>query len=529
MHTTRGALLVAVALLAAGAAMGCAQLLGDFDESSGGAPGDGSIEAEGGEQVHDAAGEADAPFDAAADTGDARVDRDAGLADGGDAARGPDATLDAGPVDARADGDAGVGVGVDAAPIDAGTDAPDAPPGCGATTCANGCCNNGQCVTAETSSACGTGGVACQSCPSQAACTSGICLGCAGPVLLAEPSGTAGDGFASSVAIDGANMIVGSPNNGGSGVAWWFTGSGTTWTSQASIVEPTAQPAGTNFASLVALSGATAMVLASPNGTGADDIFLEQGGAWFPSGSLAMPSDSFGAPAFALSGGTVVFGEEASATVYTNAGTSWPLQATLAPSDFVPSTATDLFFGFPVAIDGDTVVVGAEPYDTSFQPAHWGYVFARSGTTWTQQGKLVPDGLADNGGPHFNFQLAVQGDTAVIATSFGAYVFGRSGTTWTQTQLIPVPPNEGAFGTSVALDGNDLAIAAATYNGGTSSVYFYGRAPGGAWIAGPVLQNASAPIFFANSVAMRAGTLAVGGATDSSGMTGALFLYACSP
>jgi hypothetical protein len=400
---------------------------------------------------------------------------------------------------------------------------------CNEASCPNGCCSGGHCVIAETPSACGTGGIACSSCGPGIACTSGICLGCGAPTLITEVSGVAGNGFGSGVAIDGSNMIVGARNSGGSGTAWWYTGSGTTWTLQAPIIEPSGVPAGSSYGSFVALSGSTAMVSASPNGVATDYVFTQQSSAWFPETSIPIPTDTFQVPAFALSGNTAVFGELASASIYTNTGTSWSLQATLQPSDFMPSASTYLLFGAPAAIDGDTILVGAEPYDTTFQPAHWGYVFVRTGTTWSQQGKLIPEGLADNGGPHFNFRVAVQGDTAFLVTSFGVYVFGRSGTTWTQTQMLPPPPNEDSFATSVALDGDKMAVAAASFTGGTSSVYLYGRSHG-MWIAGPTVQSTIGPELFASSVAVSGATLAIGGTTsDDPSPLGAVYVYSCSP
>ena len=43
-------------------------------------------------------------------------------------------------------------------------------------------------------------------------------------------------------------------------------------------------------------------------------------------------------------------------------------------------------FGYSVALDGDTVLVGAYGDDSSPGSA---YIFTRSGTTWTQQAKLT--------------------------------------------------------------------------------------------------------------------------------------------
>jgi hypothetical protein len=65
------------------------------------------------------------------------------------------------------------------------------------------------------------------------------------------------------------------------------------------------------------------------------------------------------------------------AYIYVRSGTNWTKQAYLKASD----SQSYFFFGRAVAIDGDTVVVGAP----SAFPGGSAYVFVRSGTNWTQQ------------------------------------------------------------------------------------------------------------------------------------------------
>ena len=66
-------------------------------------------------------------------------------------------------------------------------------------------------------------------------------------------------------------------------------------------------------------------------------------------------------------------------------------------------------FGSSVAIYGSTVLVGA-PGANSFTGA--AYVFARSGTAWSQQAKLT---AADGGsGDLFGSSVAIYGSTAVL-------------------------------------------------------------------------------------------------------------------
>ena len=67
-------------------------------------------------------------------------------------------------------------------------------------------------------------------------------------------------------------------------------------------------------------------------------------------------------------------------------------------------------------IDGDTLVVGAHYDQPSGNGSHTqpgaAYVFTRSGTTWSQQAKLVASD--PEAGDRFGSAAAVSGDTIVI-------------------------------------------------------------------------------------------------------------------
>lgn len=127
------------------------------------------------------------------------------------------------------------------------------------------------------------------------------------------------------------------------------------------------------------------------------------------------------------------------------------------------------FFGWSVAIDGDTAVIGAPEHDlgspTTVQVGA-AYVFVRNGVNWTQQAKLVAsDGTQLD---LLGWSVAIQGDTAFVAArgdnqSTGVvYIFQRSGTTWTEIHKLSPnnPPFRGHFGQSMAIDGNTLVIGA---------------------------------------------------------------------
>lgn len=242
--------------------------------------------------------------------------------------------------------------------------------------------------------------------------------------------------------------------------------------------------------------------------------------------------DQFGA-AVAISGDTAVVGapydtvggnfHQGSVYVFTRLGDTWTQQAQLVAND---GTAGDEF-GWSVALDGDTIVVGADADDV-FANIDQGsaYVFVRSGTTWTQQAHLFASDGSARDRDYFGNAVAIQGDTAIVGAylndSFNvnqgsAYVFVRSGTTWTLQQHLFAADGTIAqeFGSAVALDNDTAAIGAwsDTIGGNTQqgSSYVFIRA-GTTWTQQAKLTavDGHAQDFFGGSVAISADTILVG-------------------
>ena len=152
-------------------------------------------------------------------------------------------------------------------------------------------------------------------------------------------------------------------------------------------------------------------------------------------------------------------------------------------------------FGNPVAISGDTVVVGAIWDDEAALDAGAAYVFVRDGTGWTQQAKLLAPDPAER--DWFGWAVAISGNTIVVGTpahtppggsrwTGGVYVFERTGETWSKGDELRSsnfgPGTE--FGWAVALSGNTL-VAGSTGDscGGANTagtVYVFERT-GEAW------------------------------------------------
>ncbi|WP_298162140.1 putative Ig domain-containing protein, partial [Brevundimonas sp.] len=183
--------------------------------------------------------------------------------------------------------------------------------------------------------------------------------------------------------------------------------------------------------------------------TGAAYVFVKSGGVWSQQARLVPAeapelNDALGT-SIAISGDTVAVGAIGRITsgrnsgavyVFTRSGTTWTQQAKLVNTD---ATGTDRF-GINLDIDGDTLVVGAHQADDGgVNNSGSVYVFTRSGGVWSQQAELTAaDRLASD---NLGYSVAISGDTVIAGAysedslgslSGAAYVFTRSGTIWTQ-------------------------------------------------------------------------------------------------
>ena len=246
-------------------------------------------------------------------------------------------------------------------------------------------------------------------------------------------------------------------------------------------------------------------------------------------------NDHFGR-AVAFSGNTLIIGaplkdvigeDQGSVYVFTRSGAAWTLQQKLTAQDGAAKSE----FGFSVAISGDTVVIGAPLDDTGGNGDQGSaYVFTRSGAVWTQQQKLTAqDGAAND---FFGFSVAISGETVAVS-AFGddiganenqgsAYVFTRSDTTWTQQQKLIANDGEAGhfFGRSVAISGDTVVVGAPDddigANFGQGSAYVFTRS-GAVWTLQQKLtsDDGEAIDLFGSAVALSGDTLAVGAELDN--------------
>ncbi len=378
----------------------------------------------------------------------------------------------------------------------------------------------------------------------------------------------AGDGFGLSVAVSGDTVVVGAkyegssttgvnstPNEGagGAGAAYVFVRSGTMWTQQA-YLKPAAvgaSQAADYFGSSVAVEGDTVVVGApledsgmtginsTPNenvpNSGAAYVFVRSGTTWSQQAYLkpvafgtSQAHDLFGT-SVAVAGDTVIVGaphvdsgttgvnsapddtggmifDSGAAYVFVRSGTTWAQEAYLKPPTVGDKLWGD-YFGYSVAVAGDTVVIGAPLEDSGMTGINStpnenapesgaAYVFVRSGTEWTQQAYLKPAAVGTTqAADWFGISVAVSRDTAVVGAHFedsntmgvnstpnenapesgAAYVFTRTGTVWKQRAYLKpaavgISQSEDYFGLSLAISGKTMVVGALHEDSGSSGV-----------------------------------------------------------
>ena len=219
---------------------------------------------------------------------------------------------------------------------------------------------------------------------------------------LFAPDAQRDDRFGVSVALSGQSVVIGSSfhddfgnTNNGSIYAFDLTGSG--WQLTAKIT-PDDLTNNSFFGQRVAMSGNTIIACASSSLVPVGNFFLTSPGA---------------------------------AYVYTRTNVTpyyfpWNLQQKLLPGNFTNSGQ----FGYSVALDGDTALVGA-PFTSEGGTV---FSFIRNGNVWTNQTQLVPGDRTN--GDNFGSSIALQGTRAVIGavgkdsnniTGLGAaYVFTQT-------------------------------------------------------------------------------------------------------
>ena len=235
------------------------------------------------------------------------------------------------------------------------------------------------------------------------------------------------------------------------------------------------------------------------------------------------------------------------AYVYTRSGSVWSETAILRASD---AQAID-FFGVSVCVsaNGKTIVVGASWEDTGGSEAGAAYVYSLSGSVWTETAILhASNALA---GDFFgeSVSLSSDGSTIVVGArgknssglnSGAAYVYALSGSVWTETAILRASDAQRSdlFGSAVGVnsDGTIVVVGAtgeATggFNAGAAYVF---TLSGVVWTESAILRASNAQAFsiFGLSVGISSdgATIVVGAWAEVSGAStaGAAYVYTLS-
>jgi hypothetical protein len=300
-----------------------------------------------------------------------------------------------------------------------------------------------------------------------------------------------GDDFGSSywsvsISDDGDRVVVGASRDddiaNGSGSAYVFSRSGTDWTQEQKLV---ASDGGEfdSFGEGVAISGDGTRLI-----VGATDSYNDYVGG-------------------------VRTGQ---AYVFSRFGVTWTEEVILRASD---AALNDQFGdGVTISDNGDRVVVSAVYNDDVVGDSGSAYVFSRSGTDWTEEqklnvtdpealhnfGRLVPDSMSGDG-----TRIALTANRGTLFVG-AVYIFSRSGTTWTQEEKI-VPSDAvtfdswGYYGASLSDDGDRVVFSSDNVtigaNAGQGAVYIFTRS-GVTWTEGQklVASDGAAEDYLANGV-----------------------------
>jgi FG-GAP repeat len=299
-------------------------------------------------------------------------------------------------------------------------------------------------------------------------------LGCGGTL-----TGHAGN--ASAISDDGNTIAIGAPHdssgargvNGNpgdkavysSGAVYVYSRRGNNWSQQA-FLKAASPGEGANFGSTVALSqdGNILAIAAYYEGSAATGIDGDQNDRSIP--------------------------EAGAVYIFTRTGNTWSQQAYIKASNTGNAAVGDSFaegdqFGYSIALssDGRTLAVGAigedsnatgvngNQADNSANQSGAAYVFARNGSTWTQQAYVKSSMTRPNVLFGYSIGLSANGDTLAVAEydadrGKGAlYVLTRSAGGWSHQARIQASnaENGDSLGYSMAIsdDGNTIAAGAA--------------------------------------------------------------------
>lgn len=375
-------------------------------------------------------------------------------------------------------------------------------------------------------------------------------LAAAEQAVLEAPDGASQDRFGVALDLDGDTLVVGaSGHNTGSGAAYVFVRTGSSWGTPDKLRAPDGGPWDA-FGSAVAVEGDRIAVGAPGEEvgselTGAVYVFARSEGSWIFEEKL-LPSGSTGVPT--LGRRVAVSGDRVAAVgqlqngvdgvfMFLRSGSSWSQEASFVPSQGVPggwSSVTGL------DLRGDLCAAGApSDFDPSFASTGSTSVYRRDGANWVLETRFW--GAVDD---WLGYAVALNGNLLVAgaplysgagATFVGSVsVFRVLSSGWVVEDVVvnPGPKEFAQFGYALGTDGGRLAVGIPqddrlANDAGAVSIF---RRFGSDWRWSMDLfaSDGAAQDQFGQQVGLVEDTLVVGAPghdTDAGGAAGAVYVY----
>lgn len=203
--------------------------------------------------------------------------------------------------------------------------------------------------------------------------------------------------------------------------------------------------------------------------------------------------------------------------VFDDTGARWPVTIDplfAAPEATQQGFAAPGFAGRAVDVSGDWMAVGVPGSPASGSTDAYVAVLRRNhlgANAWSEVVRL------DDGGAQFGAAVALDYPLLAVGEPAGdgrVVVYAHDGTAWRRVHTQASPVASAAFGTSVALDGNDLYVGAPAWSSDAGRLYVYNRSEGGLDSWGQVARLQDTPTQagarFGEVVAAHDGWFAVG-------------------
>ncbi|WP_298509037.1 tail fiber domain-containing protein [uncultured Kordia sp.] len=213
---------------------------------------------------------------------------------------------------------------------------------------------------------------------------------------------------------------------------------------------------------------------------------------------------------------------------------NWTEQTILSASD---AFAND-DFGRSVTLEGNKLVVGAiSQTNTSGIASGKAYLFEYDGVgTWTETAIFEPSNGAD--GDRFGEDVDIEGNMVLVGArnafiGGGAYSYEDNGNgTWTENTLEPTIASnydQTRFGEAVVLSNGKAYVGGPDrYNSGSAqvgAVQIFEQAGDGTWSIAQDLRGGNSYRFFGTSIAVDGEYMAVGAACQSDSCDGRVYIY----